>query len=141
MVLEELGAYLQDEGLGTLGMDLFLGALPPDIPEVDTPGAVAALVPTPGFPAIYVHDLVDPAREQPVIQILVRGEPYDYAAAQLWATEIWLALGRIRNQALSGTFYLGVTPLQSIMKLRDDDFERPMMTAQFRIDKAVSALP
>ena len=72
----------------------------------------------------------------PVCQVLTRGAPYDYAAARTWAQDIWLALGRIRNQALSGTFYLGVMPIQSVFKLRDDDANRPIMTFQVRVDKA-----
>ena len=85
---------------------------------------------------MYVHDVVPPSRESNVVQILVRGAPYDYATARAWAQQIWVALGSIRNQALSGTYYLGVQPLQSPFKLRDDDYSRPILTGQFRIDKA-----
>ena len=136
MVLEELGQHLQAEGLGILGTTLFLGGLPVDAPNVVTQDAITALVETPGFPAEYVHDMVMPSRENPVIQVLTRGAPYDYAAARTWAQDIWVALGSIRNQALSGTWYLGVMPIQSVFKLRDDDYSRPIMTAQFRVDKA-----
>ena len=47
-----------------------------------------------------------------------------------------VALGSIRNQALSGTWYLGVQPIQSVFKLRDDDYARPLMSFQVRCDKA-----
>jgi hypothetical protein len=127
---------LQTAGLGTLGTTLFLGGLPVDAPNITTVDAITALVETPGFPAEYVHDVALPSREQPVVQILTRGAPYDYATARTWAQDIWVALGSIRNQALSGTFYLGVQPIQSVFKLRDDDFARPIMAAQFRCDKA-----
>lgn len=137
MLLEELGQYLEAEGLGVLGTTLFLGGLPVDAPNIQTQDAIAALVETPGFPAEYVHDVVPPSREMPVVQLLVRGAPYDYAGPRAWGQQIWGALGSIRNQALSGTFYLGVRPIQPVFKLRDDDFARPIMTAQFRIDKAV----
>jgi Bacteriophage minor capsid protein len=137
VVLEDLGAYLEAEGLGTLGTTLFLGGLPLDTPTHPTADAITALVATPGFPAEYVHDVLAPSREIPVMQILTRGAPYDYPGAWTWAWEIWVALGSIRNQVLSGTFYLGVVPIQNIWKLRDDDYARPIMTTQFRIDKAV----
>ena len=110
MVLEELGTYLQAEGLGILGTTLFLGGLPVDAPNITTVDAITALVETPGFPADYVHDVVAPSREAPVVQILTRGAPYDYATARAWAQDIWVALGSIRNQTLSGTWYLGVMP-------------------------------
>jgi Bacteriophage minor capsid protein len=136
LLLEELGNYLQAEGLGTLGTTLFLGGLPVDAPHISTQDAITALVETPGFPAEYVHDVVPPARESPVVQLLTRGAPYDYATARAWAQDIFLALGSIRNQTLSGTFYLSCIPVQSVFKLREDDFARPLMTCQFRIDKA-----
>jgi len=135
-LLDELGAFLQAQSLGTLGSNLFLGGLPVDAPNATTPDACTALVETPGFPAIYVHDVVPPSREAPVVQILVRGAPYDYATARQWAQDIFLALGSIRNQTLSGTFYLGVQPIQSVFHLRQDDYNRPLMTCQFRVDKA-----
>ena len=66
MVLEDLGQYLQAEGLGTLGTTLFLGGLPVDAPNITTSDAITALVETPGFPAEYVHDVVGVSWEQPV---------------------------------------------------------------------------
>jgi hypothetical protein len=110
--------------------------LPVDAPNIATVDAITALVETPGFPATYVHDVVSPSREGNVVQVLTRGAPYDYAAARTWAQDIWVALGSIRNQALSGTFYLGVMPIQSPFKLRDDDAGRPLMSFQVRCDKA-----
>ena len=136
MTLDELGQYLQAEGLGTLGTTLFLGGLPVDAPNLPTQDAITALVETPGFPAEYVHDVATPSRDRPVVQVLTRGAPYDYATARAWAQDLWMALGRIRNQALSGTWYLGVQPIQSVSKLRDDDFARPLVSFQVSIDKA-----
>ena len=136
VLLEELGVYLQTEGLGTLGTTLFLGGLPVDAPNISTVDAITALVETPGFPAEYVHDVVSPSREGNVVQVLTRGAPYDYAGAREWAQDIWVALGSIRNQTLSGTWYLGVQPIQSVFLLRSDDYSRPILTCQFRCDKA-----
>jgi hypothetical protein len=136
MILDDLGLYLQTAGLGTLGTTLFLGTLPLDAPNITTADAITALVETPGFPPVYIHDVVPPSREQPVVQILTRGSPYDYAGARTWAQDIFMALGSIHNQVLSGTLYLSCLPLQSVFKLRDDDFARPIMTVQFRVDKA-----
>jgi hypothetical protein len=136
-LLEDLGTYLQTEGLGTLGTDLFLGGLPVDAPNVTTQDAVTALVESPGFPAQYVHTPLGVSVEQPVCQILVRGAPYDYGGARDHAQDIYLALGKISNQTLSGTFYFWCLPLQSVFKLRDDDYARPILTGQFRIAKSV----
>ena len=60
-----------------------------------------------------------------------------YAAARTWAQDIYLALARIRNTALSGTYYFWVSPLQSVFELRTDDYSRPIMSFQVRVGKAV----
>lgn len=136
MVLDELGIHLQTLGLGILAETLFLDGLPQDAPGMATPDLVAALVETPGFPSESIHNTPEPSREHPVVQLLVRGAPYDYATPRQWAQQIWMALGSIRNTALSGVFYLTVHPLQSVFKLRNDDYARRIVTAQFRIDKS-----
>ena len=102
VLLEELGNYLQAEGLGILGTTLFLGGLPVDAPNITTVDAITALVETPGFPADYVHDVVGPSREAPWCKSLPVA-PRTTMPAPAWAQDIFVALGRIRNQALSGT--------------------------------------
>jgi Bacteriophage minor capsid protein len=135
--LDDLGLYLQTQGLGTLGTDLFLGGLPVDVPSAVQQDDVTALVETPGFPAQYVHDVAGISWEQPVVQILVRGAAHDYVSARTQAQAVFVALGQIQNQALSGTYYFWVLPLQSPFKLRDDDFGRPILSVQFRCAKAL----
>jgi Bacteriophage minor capsid protein len=137
VVLDDLGAYLQAQGLATLGTDLFLGGLPVDAPNITTQDAISALTETPGFPAAYVHTPLGVSVEQPVVQLLVRGAPYDYVGARTQAQALYLALGKISNQVLSGTFYFWAMPIQSVFKLRDDDMGRPIMSVQFRIGKSV----
>jgi Bacteriophage minor capsid protein len=136
VVLDELGVHLQTLGLGTLAETLFLDGLPQDAPGMGPPDLAAGLVETPGFPSATTHDSPGPSREHPVVQLLVRGAPYDYETPRQWAQDIWLALGSIRNTTLSGVFYLMVHPLQSVFKLRNDDYARRIVTAQFRIDKS-----
>jgi Bacteriophage minor capsid protein len=135
-VLTDLGTYLQAEGHGTLATDLFLGGLPQDAPNITTQDAVTALVEIPGYPVKKVHDVVGVSWEEPVVQILTRGAPYDYEGARAWAQNIFLSMAEIQNQILSGTFYLWALPEHSVYKLRDDDFARPIMSCQFRIGKS-----
>lgn len=102
-----------------------------------TQDALTALVETPGFPAEYVHTPAGVSWERPVCQILVRGAPHDYATARLKAQDIYLALGKITNQVLSGTYYFWCLPIQSVAPLRSDDVGRQIFTCQFRIGKSV----
>lgn len=136
-VLDDLGTYLQTQGLGTLGTTLFRGGIPLDVPEVVMQDALVALVETPGLPPNYVHSTLGPDWEQPVVQTLVRGGPYGYAAARTVAQNVFLALGRIANQSLSGTWYLWVLPLQSPFLLRTDESARPILACQFRCAKSI----
>jgi hypothetical protein len=136
-VLDDLGLYLQTAGLATLGTTLFLGGFPVDAQGTSSPDAITTLVETPGLPPEYIHDVVGVSWERPFVQSLTRGAPYDYAGARDWAQDIFLALGQIRNQTLSGTYYFWVMPQQSVTKLRDDDYSRPIMAVQFRVGKAV----
>jgi Bacteriophage minor capsid protein len=137
MLLDELGEYLQALGKGTLAIDLFLSKLPVDAQQPLSPDEIVALVETPGFPPEYVHVPGGPQREHPVIQLLVRGKANDYAAPRLRAQDIYLTLGAISNQTLSGTFYLSCLPLGSIAPLKEDDFGRPILQCQFKIDKSI----
>jgi hypothetical protein len=137
VVLGDLGEYLQALGKGTLAIDLFLSKLPVDAQPPFAPDEIVALVETPGFPPEYVHAPAGPSREHPVIQLLVRGKPNDYEAPRLRAQDISLTLGAISNQTLSGTFYLSCLPLGSVAPLKEDDFGRPILQCQFRIDKSI----
>jgi len=140
VLLDELGAYLQAQGLGTLGSDLFLGSIPIDSPNVTNQDAITALYETPGFPGQYVHSTLGLDWEQPVVQIICRAAPYDYSAARLQAEQVMVALSKIRNQTLSGTFYLWCMPLDSPHPaIGPDDYGRPRLTCQLRIGKALSA--
>jgi minor capsid protein len=136
-VLDDLGTYLHTAGLGTLGTTLFLGGLPLDAPGISTPDQIAGLVETPGFPPQSVHTPPGLGWELPSVQVLVRGAPYDYAGARTWAQDIFVALGTVKNQTLSGTYYFWISPHQSVFKLRDDDYARPIVTCQFTCAKAV----
>ncbi len=137
MLLEDVGTYLQTAGLGTLGTDLFLGSLPLDAPNVSTQDAVIALFELPGFAPDYVHSPAGVSVEHPGLQILVRGAPYDYAGARTQAQEVFIALGKISNQVLSGTYYFWCMPMHSPWHLRQDDYSRPIFSMEFRCGKAV----
>jgi hypothetical protein len=140
MFLDEVGQYLQANGLGTLGVDLFLGSMPIDAPNVTTQDAITALYETPGFPGQYVHSTLGVDWEQPVLQFITRGAPYDYAGVRAHAETLYVALGRIRNQLLSGTWYLWCLPLHTPNPaIGPDDYARPRLSCQFRIGKALSA--
>ncbi len=135
--LADLAAYLEAQGLGTRAVSIFQGSLPMDAPLVAVQDAVIGLIPIPGFAPHHIHNEPGPVIEMPVIQILIRGAQYGFAAAEARAQAAFIALDSVRNQTLSGTFYLGVMALQSPFFLRNDDSNRPILVFSVRCEKHV----
>src|SRR5438309_2178295 len=103
MLLDEVGTYLQAQGVGTLGTNMFKGDLPPD---VDT---VIAIIETGGFaPADQMGSQTLPGYERPSIQILCRAPTYGTARTN--ADAAWRALTKVTNQLLSGKLYQRIAP-------------------------------
>jgi len=135
VVLDDLAAYLQTAGLGTVAVDIFKSRLPMDQPGVTAVDAAMALIPVPGGPPLYVHSKAAPDLAQPVVQVICRGTQYGDAAAMARAEQAWVALGSVHNQTLSSTFYLSIVPQQSPWLLKRDELDRPLIVFQVRCVK------
>lgn len=138
MFLDEIAAYLQAEGLGTVGTTLFKGGVPLDAPMVTVQDALIALTEGPGLPAIRPHSPRSDTIQQPTLQVIVRGGPFGYAAARLTAEAVYKALDGLANVTLSGTFYLWLLALQPPWPLRTDDLNRPHLVFNVRCARAGS---
>lgn len=78
ILLEKLGEYLQQQGIGVLGRDIFLNYI------VDTPDDAVFLIDTGGFPPDFTGDIINPNTQiytrvgnqcgmlNPTVQIRVR---------------------------------------------------------------------
>lgn len=128
---DELGAYLEAMGVGTLGVDLFLAGLP------DEPAAAVALTEYGGEQPTFAHGAPGVNTERRRFQLVARAETESAARAK--AEQVNAVLVGIRNQALSGTWYLGVYPLQSPFPLGADGNGRPRYVCNYQVEKAVSA--
>jgi hypothetical protein len=137
MLLDDLGSYLQAQGVATLQATLFKGGIPMDSSEAPVDDAIMALVETAGLPPFHVHNIQAASFEQPTAQIIVRGAPYDYAEARTRAQAAFLALDGLSNVTLSGTFYLFVQALQSPFSLHMDQMGRPVIVFNIRCAKAL----
>lgn len=136
-VLDEIGKYLEDEGVGTVGTDLFLGFLP------DTPAACVALQeysaspPSPGFGVPGIQ------HETPGVQVLARGTPEDYDGPRAKAEAAYKALAKVQGQTLtsaaSSAAYLMVLAQQSPFVLDRDAEMRVIFAANFLCEKELSA--
>jgi len=135
MVLDEIGAFLEAEGVGIIGQTLFLGSMPQDEPGAGSQDAVMAVIEIPGQGPRKAHDQT--LYELPYLQIATRGSPYGYQAARQKAQDAWDALDGVANMALSGTTYLLIEALQSPYFLRSDDMSRPHIIFNCRCTRAL----
>lgn len=123
MLLDEIGAFLQAEGVGIVGQTLFLGSMPQDEPSTGSQDAVVAVIEIPSRPPMRNHDKT--LLELPRLQVQTRGAPYGYPAARQKAQDAWEALEAVTNQVLSGTTYVRIETQRSPYWLRTDDYNRP----------------
>jgi hypothetical protein len=132
-VLDEIAAFLQDQGLGVVQVDLFTGTLPNDPPVCGSVQEYPAVPPEFGFGFAGVNF------ETPGVQVLFRGEPHDYAGPRAKAEAAYRALSAVSAQPLSGTFYHHIHPQHSPFPLGRDDDQRVMIVCSYLCEKEPSA--
>ena len=121
-MLKEIGTYLQSQGIGTLGADLFLGLMP------DQPDNCIVLFEYAGSPPDLHWN-----GEYPGLQVRVRNK--SYAAARTKIEGIYELLHGLHNQILSGTRYLLIKARGSPEVLKRDNNNRVELFVNFEIIK------
>ena len=123
MTLVEISAYLQAQGFGITGTDLFLGGLPV------SPVVATALTELPTSPTERVFDGV--LWERPRLRVEVRDTTY--LAARTKAEDLRQALLALRGTVLSGALYIDAETGPVALYDRDAQL-RPIMgfTAEFK---------
>ena len=134
MILDELGAYLEGQGLGVRAQDLYLGSLP------ESPDEVIALQETGAGPSVYVHEQASPSLERPTLQVLSRSESYESARTK--AQSAYRMLSRLVNSSLPSSTtlagsrrYLKVTPLQTPFSIGPDQNNRHRIVFNIQVLK------
>ena len=122
MKLKEIGAYLQSQGIGTLGTDLFLGLMP------DQPDSCIVLFEYAGStPDLHWNG------EYPGLQVRVRNKSYAMARAKIG--EVMEKLHGLHEQTLAGTRYLLIKARGSPEILKRDASNRVELVLNFEIIK------
>jgi len=121
-MLKEIGTYLQSQGIGTLGANLFLGLMP------DQPDDCVALFEYAGSPPDLHWE-----GEYPGLQVRVRNK--SYAAARTKIEETMKKLHGLHEQMLSGTRYLLIKARGSPEVLKRDESNRTEWFVNFEIMK------
>lgn len=132
LLLDELGTYLQTNGIGTQGTDLFLGSLP------DRPDAAVAVLEYGGLaPEHTMGANTAPDFERPRVQVLSRHA--DYTTARQKAEDAYRLLDKLTATSLSSTLYLRIAALQSPTWLGQDQNNRHVVSCNFQVWKELSA--
>jgi hypothetical protein len=121
-MLNEIGTYLQSQGTGTLGADLFLGLMP------DQPDNCITLFEYAGSPP-DLHW----AGEYPGLQVRVRNT--SYAAGREKIEEVVTELHGAHELTLNGTRYLLIKARGSPEVLKRDANNRVELFVNFEIIK------
>lgn len=129
----EVATYLAAQGLGTLGVNVFVGQLK------DTPD-VALMVSEYGG-ASSNHGFGNPGLREEFsgVQILVRGLPNDYAGPRARIETAYRKMAEIQATTLSGTYYRIARPVSPPLLLERDANMRCKFVVSFICDKTLSA--
>ncbi|HHV98601.1 MAG TPA: hypothetical protein GXX36_03350 [Clostridiaceae bacterium] len=122
MMLNEIGAYLQSQGIGTLATDLFLGQMP------EEPDNCIALFEYAGNPPDLHWN-----GEYPGLQVRVRNK--SYAAGRAKIQQIYGLLHGLHGQVLSGTRYLLIKARGNPEVLQRDENNRIEFFVNFEVIK------
>jgi hypothetical protein len=130
-LIESVGQFIEDEGLGVQGTDLFIGDMPQNAPEIAT-----AVVETSGTTPAFAHDIDGVNYEQPTFQVYTRAEVY--SVARSLAESIWVALNKQVNVTLSGSFFMRIAAQQSPFSLGRDDNHRAQIVCNYSARKGLT---
>lgn len=123
--LQDIGEYLEDLGVGTVGTNLFLGEMP------ESPNSCIALYQYAGETPITTHD--GGVIEKPGLQVKVRDPVYATGMAKIGS--IFDALHKLANTRLEGTGYLSFFAVQSPYPLGRDASNRMEWVQNFIVTK------
>lgn len=125
MTLDEVGAYLQAQGIGTLGSTLWTGFMPPAVNASD-PMMVAVHEYGGRYQTGLSRAFGDGqiTRELTRLQIEVRGLVEDYKGARQKAQDAYLAMSALMSATLSGVSYFTSIMLQPPFPLMQDGAKR-----------------
>lgn len=124
-ILEAIGDYLQSNGHGTLGTDLFLAVMP------EAPDACVAVYESGGQSPMQTFGSAAYAADRPSVQVICRAERADYPAARDKAAAIRDLLGAVTDQTISGVTVARISPSGSVLPMGEDENRRPMVSVNF----------
>lgn len=126
-ILEVIGNYLEAQGQGIQGTNLFLGRMP------TAPDACVTVYEYGGQGPQFTFGAAATAIDRPSIQVMCRASRDDYPTARDKAQSIRSLLGAVTGQTLSGMYVLRIAPLGSVNPIGPDENDRPLVTVNFQV--------
>lgn len=124
-ILEAVGDYLQAQGQGTLGTNLFLAMMP------ETPDALVCVYEGPGIAPLETMGSAAFAVDQPGLQVITRGARGDYPGARDKARAVRSLLAAVTETTLSGVHVMRISADGSLLPMGEDQNGRPMVSMNF----------
>jgi len=124
-ILEAVGDYLQTQGEGTLGTNLFLAVMP------ETPDVCVAVYENAGSRPMFTMGSDPWSIDQPLIQVICRAGRGDYPIARNKAETIRATLGAIVDTTISSIPIMRMESQGSVVPLGEDDNQRPLISMNF----------
>jgi hypothetical protein len=128
--LDELSAYLQAQGIGTAGTDIFSGIIP------DSPDACVSLMEYGGVSPVHALGGGNAKFERPRVQVVARATTYSAARTKIEA--VYKLLHKVTNTTLSSVRYLMIEAAQSPFFLERDSNNRVTLAVNFQVHKELS---
>ena len=126
---QDIADILTDEGIGTIGTDLFCFEQP------TVPDSCITVIDSGGFPpeAQYRYDY-------PTVQILVRGARNGYRDAYAVAENIKTTLNGKGETDIDSVYHIvGIWAMSDIMPLGNDTSDRPLFSLNFRLQRTTTS--
>lgn len=120
MLLDEIGNYLQAQGVGTIGTDLYLSQMP------DQPDTALSIQETGGYPPDLHADI-----DYPTFQIMCRS--MDYQTARSKAEDAFKVLHGLAETILGTRRYLLISAMQSPTYIGRDASMREMISTNYEV--------
>lgn len=124
-ILDALGQYLEDEGVGVLATDIFLSLMP------DAPDECVVITEDSGTGPLHSMGNNMDALDRPRIRVYCRAARNDYPAARALAVSVRTALNAITNESIDGVYILSVMATSDLYPLARDGDDRPIIGCDY----------
>jgi len=121
----DIATMLQTSGIGTLASDIFVGK-EPDYDGIDD--AIVTVLDTGGFKPNPAY-----LRDEPTVQVRVRGAPGDYLGTFGKAQSIKDVLLGADTQVINGSRYVRFSQIGDITPLGYDTNNRPLLVSNWAL--------